>query len=211
MFCYSQIESYLVSLDQQSTKALNELVIRMAAGEKDAFSCLYQMFYNKLLRYGTIIVAEQDLVKDAIQDLFAWILDNPGKLQSIQNIEVYLFQSLKKNLHHHIKARNRKGIILRQFSHSQHIPANPDNIEQRIIRKENQDFDRYWVRKQISELPPRQKEIIYLRYYEGLSYDEIAEIIATSNQVVRNYASRALQRIRKMTGKLNKTVFRSFT
>ena len=48
-----------------------------------------------------------------------------------------------------------------------------------------------------------------MRYYEGQSYDEIAEIVSTNNQVIRNYVARALKQIRH-TGNLKKLLLLLF-
>lgn len=185
------------NLREHPSPSLDSLIARLVAGEVEAFGVIYRIFYNKLLRYGTIITPETEIVEDAIQDLFMWILENPQKIKKVRNFEVYLFQSLKKNLWDRLKRKNRTGAILRQFSDHQSLHSPIDNIEQQIISKEQQAFDKDWVKKQINALPPRQKEIIFLRYYEELSYDEIAEIVSTSKQVVRNYVARALKQIRQ--------------
>lgn len=196
-------------LREHPQPSLDTLISRLVAGDVEAFGSIYRMFYNKLLRYGTIITPETEIVEDAIQDLFMWILENPQKIEKVQNFEVYLFQSLKKNLRERIKRKTRSGAILHQFSRSQDLHSPEENIEQQIIRTEEQAFDRNWVKLQLNGLPPRQKEIIFLRYYEGLSYDEIAEIVSTNNQVIRNYVARALKQIRQ-AGNLKKLLLLLF-
>ena len=175
----------------------------MADGDQNAFCTIYRMFYKKLLRYGSIIVSDNDLVEDVIQDFFIWILEHPEKLKRIKNFEVYLFQSIKQNLSQKLKSERRKIGIIHQISKSTNSHSSSNNIEQKIIQEEQQNFNQQWVIVQLAKLPVRQKEVIFLRYYEGLSYEEIATITSTSSQVARNYASRAIKRIRQHFNKYN--------
>jgi RNA polymerase sigma factor (sigma-70 family) len=52
------------------------------------------------------------------------------------------------------------------------------------------------VKQAIDDLPPRQKEVLRLRFLEGFDYYEISEIMKISYQVARNYASRGMKRLR---------------
>ncbi len=178
---------------------LNLLVSRMTEGDLAAFSAIYRMYYNKLFRYGNIILPEAGTVEDVIQDLFVWILKNPQKLKRVIDFEIYLFQSLKNNLIAFKRKNNYSKTLLYQFSNTDSPHSYEKGIEHKLIETENQEFNKNWVKKKLDELPTHQKEIIYLRYYQGLSYEEIAAVHSTSKQVIRNYVSRAVKRIRRLS------------
>lgn len=188
------------------TNELNYLLSRLQEGDVKAFGIIYGLFYNKLLRYGNIILSDNKVVEDAIQDLFVWILQNPQSIQKVNNFEVYLFQSLKKNLIAHIKTNGRHKTILHHLFYKKEAILFQHSIEHKLIQEESLAYNKNWVKQKIDNLPARQKEILFLRYYEGLSYDEIAEITSLSNQIIRNYVARALKQIRKL-GKLDKILF----
>ncbi|GJM27460.1 MAG: DNA-directed RNA polymerase sigma-70 factor [Cyclobacteriaceae bacterium] len=145
------------------------------------------------MRYGLIIHRDTNVVADVIQELFVWLLQNPSSVKNIKNLELYLFKSLKRNL-----LRYRAD-----HAHLTNFPLheNPEyldfTIEDRIIQQETKGQQRKLLYKELNNLPPKQKEVIYLRYYESLTYEEIADILSTNNQVVRNYVSRALTQLRK--------------
>lgn len=168
---------------------------RFIQNDVGAFNEIYASYYNRLLRYGIIIHPNPEVVGDVIQDLFVWILQHPENLKKINNFEVYLFQSLKRNLLQHLGKQGHFRRIISQFAGSQETSDN--NIEDRLIKQETNASNKEWLRQQLDTLPAKQKEVIYLRYYEGLTYEEIAEVMSKSNQVVRNYASRALTQLRK--------------
>ncbi len=174
---------------------LQILISRLLNNDQEAFSGIYKLFYNRLLRYGSIIHPEPELVEDVIQDLFIWILQHPEKIKKVKNFEIYLFQSLKRNLLKHLKRQDRSRHIFREFVNPKNVFN--ENTEERIIQQEIVYSRKEWLHHQLHYLPAKLKEVIYLRYYEGLSYEEITELLSKSNQVVRNYISRALNQLRE--------------
>lgn len=176
---------------------LSSLVARLAEGDVYAFSEIYKSYYNRLLRFGSIVHLDPEVVGDIIQDLFEWIFLNREKLGEVKNFEVYLFLSLKRNIIHYIKKSGRSREIISDFLTLDPSGKVKKTREDELIMEEEKAFNHEWLKLQLDHLPFQQKEVIYLRYYEGLSYDEIAEILSKSNQVVRNYASRALSQLKK--------------
>jgi RNA polymerase sigma-70 factor (ECF subfamily) len=59
---------------------------------------------------------------------------------------------------------------------------------------------------EIEQLPTRQQEVLYLKYFEGMDYEEISQIMSVNYQVVRNYAYRGLSRLRKRLQSANRLV-----
>ena len=74
-----------------------------------------------------------------------------------------------------------------EFSHEMFL-INRYEDEQRLKK----------IANAINQLPARQKEIIYLKIYKGLSYEEISEIMEINYQVVRNLLCQALKTFRKL-------------
>ncbi len=158
-------------------------------GNRRAFRRIYLYYYNKLLRYGLVITRDKEVVEDVIHDVFMWLVENPGKVKAIRNFDEYLFRAVKQNLYkkfnyklssekHNHKATAEKGEVYEQ------------HCEIKIIEEETS-------RELIKTLPQHQQEVLYLRYYEGLSFIEIGSIMGTNDQVTRNYAYRALKSLRK--------------
>lgn len=174
-------------------KHITSLVHRLAQNDIEAFNEVYMLNYNRLLRYGVLIHRDPDVVADVIQDLFVWIWQNPRQLEKINNFQVYLFKSLKRNL---MRYPSKQVPFVRDFQHLGTLKRDP-SVEDLIIKEETDGHSHRWLVQQLDKLPSKQKEVIYLRYYEGHTYDEIAKILSTNNQVVRNYASRALNHIRR--------------
>ena len=177
---------------------IHDLFSRFQMGNEGAFCELYRISYNRLFRYGCVLTAEPKVVEDVIQDLFIWLWENREKTTHIRQAEIYLFQSLKRNLWQKTGESRRPFRISKLVENQDIQDVSQHSIEQTLIESETQEFNRNWVKKQLGNLPQHQQEVIYLRYYEGLNYDEIAEVVNVSNQVARNYAARALKMIRKI-------------
>lgn len=181
-------------MSELSKEEIQLIFWRFVDGEEQAFKTLFQLFYNKLLLYGNTITGNHPIVEDQIQEIFIWLYNHPQKCRSIHNIETYLFSSLKKNLRSYLQKDFDQQMRLQKFGQIQY--EEESHIEERLIRANTQQSRHAWLIEQIDELPPRMKQIIYLRYYEGMAFDDIAEIMSIKPQVAQNFAYRALKKLR---------------
>jgi len=72
------------------------------------------------------------------------------------------------------------------------------SIEEIMINDSLSEQKRQALKKAIGKLNANQREILYLKFYNNLSYQEISEILNISYQTVRNYMSQALKALKKM-------------
>ncbi len=152
-------------------------------GEEEAFSELYLLFFDKLFVYGSNIVNDETLVKDAIQEIFLKLLQRDSAQLNIKNISSYLFVALRNHLNKEIGVRNNRKLHRKKYSQKHPLFEEQDfrGIEEQL------DVTKI-IKREIDLLPGRQKEILCLRYFNGLDYKEIAEILSLNHQVTRNYA-----------------------
>ncbi len=179
---------------------INNIKRRIIEGDSHALDTLYRSYFGKLKFYGTHFTStlRPYNIDDIIQELFIWIAKNHKKLAKIDNLEVYLFSALKKNIYHEISrnnARERKHktylkVVERGNTTSEQSPEN------KYIDLESEQHTKNWIYSELSKLPNAQREVLYLKYYVNLRYKEIAKIMNLSEQIVRNYAYRGLQKIR---------------
>ncbi len=73
-----------------------------------------------------------------------------------------------------------------EISHDNFLVGKQDDLEHTEI-----------ILRALNKLPPRQKEIIYLKIYKGLNYEEISEVMSINYQVVRNLLCQALKTFKK--------------
>ncbi len=162
------------------------------SGDRKVFSVLYRYFYPKLREYGAIYCSDTMLVENCIQDFFEKMLKHPERLDHVINFDAYVYRSIKHRLLTDLNKEKRRAVIRKIVE----IPKVTDSVEHQLMQQEADELQIQWLRKQIEILPLRQKEVVFLRFYEGFNYEKISKITELSNQVVRNYVARALARIR---------------
>ncbi len=170
------------------------VIIDLKDGSETSLRKIYIAYYQQLLQYGCSVEPDEELVHDEIQDLFVWLIKNTDKLAHIDNIKTYLFKSLRRNIRS--SSKKKKEMKSRAFHYTnleRDTGYQYDWGDDHDLRSEQITE----LRKQIENLSSHQKEAIYLRFYENLSNDEIAEVFSVSNQVVRNILFRALKNLRK--------------
>ncbi|SDG44936.1 RNA polymerase sigma factor [Chitinophaga filiformis] len=176
-----------------------ELWSRLINGDEGALAFIYNKWFPSLYKYGMKLHADSSRVKDCIHDLFVTLWHSRANLSVTDNIKFYLFASLKRNIAKH----SRRDGIFRLLGGS-----GPDNQsympshEQKLIDQQSHDEQKRKLGRVIDKLPKRQKEILYLRYYEGLSTQETAEIMSLSVNSTYVLLSKALNYLKNHSGEL---------
>ncbi len=111
------------------------------------------------------------------------------------SIKFYLLKSLRRKL---LRALHRQNKI---FTGDQ-LPENYEfevvfSAENALMIEESDREQLQLLTRALNSLLPRQKEAIYLRLYNNLSYDEISELMGVNVQTARNYVHQALMEMRK--------------
>lgn len=168
---------------------------QLRLGDEEAFSSLFERYYSKLVNYGkTLMTGEEDRVKDCVQDVFVDIWTYRYKLNEAMVVKAYLLSSVRKRiarLHHreHIFS-NIKNIDSLEFLFD-------FSIEDRLIADETTAKKVEQLNKSINQLSDRQKEAIYLRYHQGLTVDQVADVLNLNYQSTKNLLHRAILQLRK--------------
>lgn len=180
--------------------------LRFKKGDEKAFQELFVAYCDTMFHFGKNICADGDLVKDSIQDLFVELWNARERLADVQYPKHYLLISLRRLIFK--KLRSNKIVSLENTS-SLHYTADGLSVEDAIISAADEKQLEISIKEEVDNLPERQKEAIYLRYYQEMSYEEITEIMQLNYQVVRNLVYKALQNLRKskLTDKLAVVVF----
>lgn len=166
----------------------------LTTGNMDRLLALYKKYYHTLLFIGIKEVKDAQLVKDAIQQHFMYLWEKRGSLGVAKNVKAYLITSFLRQLSADWKKTQRATKLHVAWTNfAQEIPASP---EESLIAK---DHDRQLSKRllhYINRLPARQKELIIYRFYEGLSYDEIAQKTGLTHRTVYNKIYEALKALR---------------
>jgi RNA polymerase sigma factor (sigma-70 family) len=162
-------------------------------GDRDAFDNLFRRYYPVLFQYGSRITANREMVDDCIQDLFIELWQSRANTP-VQSVRAYFLKALKYKLF-------RK---FRTTPSTQTTELIPDNHafeishDQFIVNRENEQQTTKKIITAINQLPNRQKEIVYLKIYQGLQYEEISEVMNINYQAARNLFYQAIKSLRQI-------------
>jgi RNA polymerase sigma factor (sigma-70 family) len=164
-------------------------------GEELAFSYIYFKFYSDLYHYGYKIARSETAVEDAIQDLFTGIWRNKEQLGHVHSIKFYLLKSLRRGIIRHLEQDKKYSLRAAIFGSNQ--PDFDFSGEEITILEELSLAKKQYISNLLNSLSKRQKEVIYLKYYENLEFEEIAELMSLNYQSVINHVHKAFKKLRK--------------
>lgn len=170
-----------------------ELWTKFRNGDDDALAAIYSENSKKLYLYGLKLTPNHSIIEDAIHDLFSDLVRNRRKLGDTNNIQFYLIKSFKRRLLRQIQKEKRYNLSANDEEYDFEITY---SIEHDIILEENTSQKISLLRKALTDLSPRQKEAIYLRFTEELEYEEIAEMLEMNIESCRNLIYRAIKSLK---------------
>jgi RNA polymerase sigma factor (sigma-70 family) len=172
-------------------------------GDKNAFEQLIAQNFRHLVNYGTKFTDDKELVKDTIQELFIRFWDKRSNLCDDVNPRAYLTASLRRALYRKVQSLSRFQSFS-DFENNADTFALEISVETKMIQDENSLNLVNKIALNMEGLPKRQREVVYLKFFQELSRDEIAEIMGISQQTVSNLLQMAIKNLRS---KLTKDMF----
>jgi RNA polymerase sigma factor (sigma-70 family) len=164
----------------------------IATGDKESYSEAYVFYYKKLYNYGRKITDDIPMIEDSINEVFIMIWTNRETLHKILSPQSYIFSSFRNNLFRKIKSA--RTIPLSEDEQQTEVHFSIDTI---IIQRETDAALKATIEKALQQLTDRQREAIFLRFYEGLSYIEIAGVMNISVKATYKIMARALSELKE--------------
>lgn len=178
-------------------------------GDRSAFNSLIRLHYQLLFNYGSKISKDQSLVEDCIQELFIYLWEHRSTLADVVVVKAYLIKSLRRRIINQLTTKDQKLVDrVENFSDDQRGSFFTFSHEKVLIDNENSEIIQSKLNQAITNLPDRQREAIFLKYYSGLSYEEIAQVMDMEKQSVANVLRRALLSLRALFSLIAPMVFK---
>lgn len=174
---------------------LGDLWNRFRQNDDQAFDELAMRRYRLLYNYATKFSKDTELIKDCIQDLFLELWYRRSRLADTSYVTVYLICALRNNLLRKLKVNTRLDDSADLASSCEAFTDNL-TVETMLISSESMSQKEREIRNAINRLPRRQQEVIFLKFYEGLSNDEIAKVMEIERQTVSNFIYRAIGQLK---------------
>jgi RNA polymerase sigma factor (sigma-70 family) len=162
-------------------------------GNEIAFGKIYDQYFNSLYNYGIKISRDKQLVKDCIQELFIELWRYKANLALVNSIKYYLFKSLRRKL---VREIQNKGIFSDISAEEYHFEMVLP-YESLIVQKQISEEQSKELLKALNSLSKRQKEAIFLKFYENLSYQEVASIMSITVKSVYKVILSGIDSLRK--------------
>lgn len=163
------------------------------AGDEEAYSQIYKKYAKRLFLQGLQFSSDRELIQDCIHDLFVKIYESRTKLKPINNLQVYLFISLRNGI---ITTLKKQKVWLDELDEESTSLIEHHTVEDDFILKEVEDKKGESVRIIFSLLSDRQQEVIQYRFIQALSIEEISIIMGMNYQSVQNLLQRSIKKIR---------------
>jgi RNA polymerase sigma factor (sigma-70 family) len=169
-----------------------ELWENLRQGNQKAFSALFVRFYDDLYAYSLKLTKEEELSKDIIQELFFNLWLSHHKLKQIEILKPYLLKCTKNLIIDYKRKLSTQQKYNQKFIEDDIVFSQEDfriNLEEKSVQTEK-------LLSLLNTLPERVRETLYLHFFNGLSYIEIAVVMDINVQTARNFAHRGIRQLK---------------
>ena len=163
-------------------KSETKLVEAAFGGDIESFGKLCQRYYPAMVAIGYSVLGDHQLAEDAAQESFARALVSLRKLKKQTRFAPWL-AAICRNVAKDMVATKVRQISTKEFSQA----AAGDNVSE----------NHCVIRRAIDQLPGSAKELVVLRYYNGLSYEQIGSVLGISKGTINGRLTRAKRKMAK--------------
>lgn len=164
----------------------------MNRADEDDFRTFVAARSPSLLWFAHLLTGERHAAEDVVQTALAKTALGWSRVRRKENPEGYIRRAIVNT---HLNAQRRKPW---REQPREHIP---EDVEARRPEAEVDDRDAMW--HALDSLPPRQRAVLVLRYYEDLSEADIADVLGCSRGTVKSQAAKGLLHLRRIVEKEN--------
>lgn len=165
-------------------------------GHEEALASIIEEYYTSLYNYAFKFCHDGDLAKDCIQEVFISLWQRRDSATSIVSLKYYLLRAIKNKI---LKSLHRlsvnRGLSTASAEAAFQIELSTEDL---LIRDEALQDRNQLVSRIVQELSSREKEIIYLKFYEQLDNNQISELMSINVQSVYNLLHRSLLKLRHL-------------
>jgi len=169
---------------------LAELGDRLARGDRAAFAELYDLCADRLHHYLSVRLQSRVDADDVLQETFARLARQRGKLRGVDNLPAYVFtvarnEALRLLSRQSREARQRDGLDAGELF----CQTGSDSLEQREVAE--------LLTAALNRLPVEQREVVELKTYAGLTLAEIATVTGSPPGTVATRYRAALIKLKE--------------
>lgn len=161
-------------------------------GSERAFEVLFLNYQPQLVAFVDGFVKDNELARDLCQDVFLRLWENREKCNEIKSFKAFLFKTAKFYIYNHF---DHLLVNEKYVEYIQDSPQDSVSIEENLFAKELEEL----IEFAIQHMPEQRRRVFEMSRSQGLSNDEIAELLGISKRTVENHITTALAMLRKIT------------
>ena len=167
------------------------LVARIAAGERDALAELYERFQRPLFRYLCQLTPDHGLAEEILQDTLVAVWKGAAGFAGRSRVQTWLIGIARRQAHNTLR---RRALPLAGPDADIDVPDPGPDPEMHVLAQADRDE----LAAAVQRLAPAHREVLNLNFMQGLSYQEIAEIVGVPEGTVKSRLSNAKQALRTL-------------
>ena len=161
-----------------------ELIEAIKAGDPRAFETLYHRYRDWVHRLAWRFTGDEDAALDVLQETFAYLVRKFPDFTLTARMTTFLYPVVK-HLSLALKEKSRRLVLTEEIL--DFMPAPP---------AERQDETRAELAQVLTSLPPAQREVVLMRFVDGMTLEEIAAALEIAAGTVKSRLYRALEQLR---------------
>ncbi|HQM37541.1 MAG TPA: sigma-70 family RNA polymerase sigma factor [Candidatus Bipolaricaulis anaerobius] len=158
-----------------------ELVGQVARGDGRAFRALYERYADRVFRYALTLLRNRHLAEEVVQETMVAVWNGADKFEGRSQVSTWIFGIAR----HHAHRVGRGEVKGERVPDEEGESPDPSSTVEREVR----------VQRAVAGLPPDQREVVFLAFYEGLRYEEIARVQGVPEGTVKSRMFHAKKRL----------------
>lgn len=172
---------------------LTALLERVASGDREAFSALYQLSSSRLFRLATLVTGDEALAEEALQDAYLQIWHGASTYDASRGTpDTWMNVLVRRRCIDLLRreGRRQQHIVEAEW---EHLPSSlPDPMAQAML-----DHDARRLMVCMEGLDPSQRDALGMAYFHGLSHRELASRLSVPLGTLKSWIRRGLDRLDK--------------
>jgi RNA polymerase sigma-70 factor (ECF subfamily) len=177
-----------------STGAHIESWLKLRDGDENAMLHLYQEHYLGLMNYGVKLSGDKELAADCITQVLINLWDKHDRLPEVQNVRSYLLTCMRRQVIQEMQLKKKRNF--QEAASQQQKESAEWSYEEYLVQLESNASLQANVKSAFQKLSGRQRELLRLKFFEDLDYDEIASRCGITKRTAYNIIYDALSKLR---------------
>lgn len=172
----------------------NEIWTLLQNGNHQALLALYNAHYMGLMNYGIKLTGNRELTYDCITQILLRLWDNREKLAPVENVRSYLMTCLRRELMATLKVESTRQVRNRDIQRT--IGESEQSYEECIVQLQTNKSLQEKLTVALQKLTDREKELLKLKFFDDLDYDEIAATCGITKRTAYNIIHAAIKTLK---------------